>query len=224
MESISKLQVLLTLTKKSETQSYSEYFNEIAELLMNKCVIAKGNVKYEIVEIEFYLYTPDHQDVIAYPRELSAGQWFFHPSGVDLTFESSSDKFGGILIRGIRNVLNENDYVLGPLKCVERLWDTFNAFDNQSHIDYPLITDAGELRSYKISNYPRWIRVPKGKTELDKINEWKKRLPGNTTSSYVSDEDLTKLIFQSKYRFIKLDSIDQSLDCWKKYSAKNSIK
>lgn len=67
-------------------EDFFAYFEEIARLLMNNFVIAKGNVKYEIVEIEFYLYTPQHPDIITYPRAISAGRWYFHPSGVDLTF------------------------------------------------------------------------------------------------------------------------------------------
>jgi len=79
-------------------------------------IIKKGNLEYAIVEIEFYLFTNDHQDVITYPRVADAGRWFFHQSGVDLTFQSrdiEEDKdgnftfeenasFGGILIRAIR--------------------------------------------------------------------------------------------------------------------------
>lgn len=217
MDLINRLKKELSVIRTSEIQCY---FEHIADLLMNHCVISKDKESYEIVDIEFYLFTPEHQDVITYPREISSGYWFFHPSGVDLSIESNSHTFGGILIRGIRNVKDGNDQVLGPQKCVEVLWDKFEAFDIPSDFKYPLITAADKLRSYKISSYPRWISVPKGKTEIEKIKEWKKRLPENTPLSEVSDEDLAKLVFQSEYRFVKMNSIDQSSDNWKKYTAK----
>lgn len=36
----------------------------------------------------------------------------------------------------------------------------------------------------------------------------------------VSDEALAELVFRSPYRFVKINSIDQSLDSWRKYTAK----
>lgn len=198
-------------------------FKEVAELLMNWCSIKKGEKEYEIVDIEFYMYNSKHPDVITYPRVMEMGRWFFHSSGVDLTFRSTHDRFGGILIRGIRNVNDDNDQILGPQKCVDSLWDNFNAFDNHYDTDYPIISSSVNPRSKEIMQCPRWISLPKGKTEIDKIKEWKERTKGNICVLDVSDEALVELVFHSPYRFVKINSIDLTLDSWKKYTAKPKL-
>ena len=188
---------------------------------MNLCSIHKGDKEYEIVDIEFYMYNSQHPDVITYPRVMEMGRWFFHSSGVDLTFQSTPDRFGGILIRGIRNVDDDNDnnQILGPQRCVNALWDNFNAFDNRYDTEYPIISSVANPRSEEIMQCPRWISVPKGKSEIDKIKEWKERLNKITHVPDVSDEALAELVFCSPYRFVKINSIDQSLDSWGKYTA-----
>ncbi|MDE6753072.1 MAG: hypothetical protein K2J82_00495 [Muribaculaceae bacterium] len=225
METVTRLQELLTLTKKSEIKCYSEYFKEIANLLMNKCVIAKGEKKYEIIEIEFYLFALDHQDIITYPRKLSAGQWFFHQSGVDLTFESSDNQFGGILIRGIKplGTKNEGDYhpelILGPQKCVDELWDTFYAFKTEP-TEYPIIKeDLSIPKDDCIESCKRWINVSEEKKAY-KISDWSKRIIESKGTISVNEKDRHDIVFNSKYRFVKMKSIDQTSEDWKKYSSK----
>ena len=169
------------------------------------------------------MYNFQHPDVITYPRDMKMGRWFFHPSGVDLTFDSTPDRFGGILIRGIRNVNDDTDQILGPQKCVDALWDNFNAFDNQYDTEYPVISSVANPRSEEIMECPRWISVPKGKTEIDKIKEWKERLNKITPVPDVSDEALAELVFRSPYRFLKINSIDKKQDSWIKYSAKPKL-
>ena len=215
-----KLEYLAHLQNKNEILTE---FKEVVELLMNWCSIKKGEKVYEIVEIEFYLYNSQHPDVITYPRVMEMGRWFFHPSGVDLTFHSTHDRFGGILIRGIRNVDDDNDQILGPQKCVNALWDNFSAFDNQYDTEYPYITSVVNPRSKEIMQCPRWISLPKGKTEVAKIKEWRERTDKNTCVPDLADEALADFVFNSPYRFVKINSIDKSLDSWIKYSAKPKL-
>lgn len=215
-----RIEYLASLQDKKEILAA---FEEAARILMNLCSIQKGEKEYEIVDIEFYMYNSHHPDVITYPRVMEMGRWFFHSSGVDLTFHSTPDKFGGILIRGIRNVNDDNDQILGPQKCVDALWDNFNAFDNQYDTEYPVISSVANPRSEEIMECPRWISVPKGKTEIDKIKEWKERLKKITPVPDVSDEALAKLVFRSPYRFVKINSIDKKQDSWIKYSAKPKL-
>ena len=88
--------------------------HEIAEDLFKNYHILKGTQEYYFVNIEFYFCNKNHFDFITYPRRLDEGKWFFHQSGVDLTFRSVySDygtkmvdvnkdfHFGGILVREI---------------------------------------------------------------------------------------------------------------------------
>lgn len=211
-----RIEYLACLQDKTEILTE---FQETAEIFMNDCSIQKGEKEYEIVDIEFYMYNSQHPDVITYPRVMEMGRWFFHPSGVDLTFQSTPDRFGGILIRGIRNVDDDNDQILGPQKCVNALWDNFNAFDNQYDTEYPIISSVANPRSKEIMLCPRWISIPKGKTEIDKIKEWKERTNEKTCVPDVSDEALADLVFRSSYRFVKIDSIDRTLESWTKYAA-----
>ena len=136
-------------------------FQDLASILLHNVVILKGNKKYKLTDIEFYFYCPTHQDIITYPRNSKAGEWFFHSSGVDLSFESnvpmrekastgklvpcltSDSAFGGILIRGIKHIgcfsdHQEEKYKLnGPMKVCEELFDKFDAFGYAD--DFPRI-------------------------------------------------------------------------------------
>lgn len=111
-------------------------FDEIAKILLTKTKIVKGTREYYITDIEFYLYCDGHEDIITYPRSCEAGDWFFHDSGVDISFASNvefengkaklqfdsnvefqngkakkpdnNSFFGGILLRGIKMFDKEN--------------------------------------------------------------------------------------------------------------------
>lgn len=222
MTTISELRHKLSLLDcPKEQDKICDYFKGIADLLMNKCVICKGESNYEIVEIEFYLFTPNHQDVITYPRNCKAGQWFFHQSGVDLTFETTDKQFGGILIRGMRE-FESGKQIFGPLNCVNMLWDMFDAFDCNS-AKYPIIsTDlmSGKDRDCELAARPRYITLSKGKTKQDKIRDWSERAVKEGLNLSFTEQQLTHIVFGSNYRFIKFCSIDTEDVAWKKYSAK----
>lgn len=201
------------------TTDFKGYFEDIAKLLMNKCVISKLGINYEIVEVGFYLFTPEHQDVITYPRKLSAGQWFFHQSGVDLTFESNAEHFGGILIRGLRNI-ETGEETLGPQKCVDLLWDKSDAFKIYGN-EYPTVVAAPQDLDENIQNFPRWIPV-KEEDKAKKLKYWTDRVK---TEGYevCHTTDKTDIVFTSPYRFIKFDLINSTSKGWKGYSAKPRV-
>lgn len=130
---------------------YQKTFYEIAKILLNKVAIRKGEKIFYIKDIEFYLYENNHRDIVTYPRICKAGQWFFHPSGIDISFESSVDVksndyelfqpilrddafFGGVLIRAIypadKAPSDACKYNLdGPHKVEWALFDSFDAFN-----------------------------------------------------------------------------------------------
>ncbi|MDE5790816.1 MAG: hypothetical protein K2H96_06280 [Muribaculaceae bacterium] len=225
METIIKLQEMLTLQSKPENCSYSDYFKEIADLLLNNCAITKGERKYEIVEIEFYFFASDHQDVITYPRKMAAGQWYFHQSGVDLTFASNDKQFGGILLRGIKPLTpSDNDdstgmLILGPQKCVDELWDSFDAFKPEVS-EYPtIIEDTSLCKDEGIKEYKRWINIPEEKKRL-KISDWSKRVVEHGFTLSYNDDERIDQVFNSIYRFVKEKAMDKHTEEWKKYSAK----
>ncbi len=198
-------------------EDFTAYFEDIAELLMKNFVIEKGSERYEIVETEFYLYTAEHPDVITYPRAIGAGRWYFHQSGVDLTFESTAERFGGILIRGLRDTADPSHQIFGPMKCMEALWDNFNALSNTQG-EYPILAPA-KLQPGDIKPHPRWINIPSDKRAA-RIAYWKSRIAKGTALPTVADQDLECLVFTSPYRFIKPDSINLTHESWTKYTAK----
>lgn len=197
---IEKLIHRLNFENLPENGAYDIWFGEIAELLMNNCMIQKGAILYEIIEIEFYLYTPEHPDVIVYPRVVDAGRWFFHQSGVDLTFKSDSERFGGILIRGIREYVRDSQPILGPMKCVNALWDDFDAFDVDSGA-YPRLIEK-KTSNNKPKSFRRWIPVREEKKD-SKIVEWYARID-KYEKNFETYKVAKSIVFDSFYRYISL--------------------
>ena len=113
-------------------------YADIADALINDFGIQKGKTFYHFVELEFYHNTID--GTIVYPRQADALQYFFHKSGVDLTFLSGDNKFGGILVRAIRN---GNKFINGPYNVVDALFDVFDARELPKS-NYPFIVPNNE--------------------------------------------------------------------------------
>lgn len=90
------MQQLVDLLKNIEADMNEKelvsQFENIATKLMSEYAIKKGDNLYQMVEIEFYWYSHNHRDLSVYPRKSKAGNWFLHPSGVDITLESCVDK------------------------------------------------------------------------------------------------------------------------------------
>lgn len=137
---------------------YQKTFDKIAKILLNKVAICKGEKIFYIKDIEFYLYENNHRDIVTYPRICKAGQWLFHPSGIDISFESSVDVksndyglfqpvlredafFGGVLIRAIfpadKAPSDACKYNLdGPHKVEWALFDCFDAFNETTNFPH----------------------------------------------------------------------------------------
>lgn len=202
MNYIEELKNKLDLEGLNEAENCEAFFHSVAEILLNHVFIAKKEKLYEIIEIEFYLFSPIHPDVITYPRQIKGGQWFFHQSGVDLSFKSNANLFGGILIRGIREHKDDATIVTGPLKCVDELWDNFDAFNAEQEA-YPHIIKCEKPLQKKISEYPRYIPVSSGQTREEKIEKWIKRLPEVARINLTTPiADLATDVFDKKYRFM----------------------
>ena len=195
------LKDLLDISDLKESD-INKRFKKIAETLMGNYIIKKGEKKYAFTEIEFYLYTNSHQDYITYPRKTTVGNWWFHPSGVDITFGSSdieisydekgkeivslydNPQFGGILIRGLYNIPShenkEGKYIFGPHNCINELWDKFNAF-NYFPDEYPIIEkidnkeDEDLVSNGKIIACKRHIKIEENKKQ-QKFEDWIQRL------------------------------------------------
>jgi hypothetical protein len=173
-----------------EINNIEQRFEKIAKRLFQGYCIKKGNDQYKFLEIEFYYYTKDFEDIITYPRNVSSGKWFFHDSGVDITFDSkctdkdcscdkrkpNEDYFGGILIRSL--LKNDKELINGPLKCSWALFDFIDAFALEKE-DLPLIVN-NENEKLQIIATNRHIPIDEKKSR-DRF--------GNNLDSFLSFKD-----------------------------------
>ena len=137
MEITEELKKLLTNPFKGlegNDKFQSKCFEIAKDLFRNYCINCNDK-EYYFAEIEFYYYDSKQYlrnseqykwQKVTYPRKCNAGQLFYHLSGVDICFESDYDnqkaKFGGILIRAIKDVNGENVTVIaGPLNCKDAI-------------------------------------------------------------------------------------------------------
>lgn len=195
-------------------------FDELAECLLKKVAIRKGDKTYYIKDIEFYLYNDLHRDIITYPRKCEAGQWYFHSSGVDISFESyvktddneydlfqpildKDSFFGGILIRQIypadKTPADAAKCRLdGPHKVEWELFDKFDAFNEVQ--DFPhFVACEHEVNMIKVSE--RRNILPSNKTAEEKV---KSILDYNYYKSEIPEDDLVKAFKEYKeatYRY-----------------------
>ena len=174
---------------KIYSENASKLFSSIAKLLLNKCVVRVGKKNYRLLEIEFYLYSSTHPDMITYPRTAEkGGNWFFHQSGVDISFNSyckpasedgkyclnSDNRFGGILIRSMVEVDDKMNYlpkskpIHGPMKCMDVLFKKFGALDcNRDTDQIPYVDLCSSLKEEKVMKTQRYIPIKN--TAEDKI-------------------------------------------------------
>lgn len=104
--------------------------------MFNNYAVQKGEKIFRMTDIEFYFYGPNINDEranqpgrhVTYERTTPVGCWFFHDSGVDLSFESNKDKGygGGILIREIKQIEPKEEKVIrGSLNTYWKLFDEY---------------------------------------------------------------------------------------------------
>lgn len=147
-------------------------FDEIAKTLFQNYHIQKGYSTYEFLEIEYYYYKEGHEDIITYPRNIEAGMWLFHNSGVDITFkskcvepqqasalrEAKKDYFGGILLRSLLKKEGDGIIICGPLNCTCELFDKFNALKSEE-TEYPIIKPKTEPSQEDLFKIERVIKI-----------------------------------------------------------------
>lgn len=133
-------------------------FTEIANNLMNYFVIRANRKDYRLAEIEFYLYEKDkHKDDFIHAKiikdkpndsakhQIKMGCWYFHYSGIDLTFGNGKNRFGGILIRSLVALDVKSKPIIGPLKLKNHLLNQYE-FLNQSRDFLKLVYDEKILK------------------------------------------------------------------------------
>lgn len=162
--------------KEVRDKAIAKIYDAIAKKLFNEYHIKKGDATYDFLEIEFYYFDKGHRDYITYPRTISKGNWFFHNSGMDLSFESWSEIgfektseagenfFGGILIRSL--VKDGNNAIIGPLNSCWGLFDIFSAFEPNPN-ELPIIERKSVENQFEIFKSQRWIPYDDKKIQKD---------------------------------------------------------
>lgn len=196
------------LTKE---QFQNKCFDIATKLFCNYCINCNGKQFY-FAEIEFYYYQKgkweEDWNKVTYARDgYSAGELFYHLSGVDICFDSSYEKrkFGGILIRSI--IDTDNNVTAGPWNCMLQL------LNNCKTSSVPLLEKLEETRQIEPK---RTLRALGGKdmenfennNQLklcfydDNIKEWKtKKLRYSKNRKGL--DDTVKEDFTIYYRFNK---------------------
>ncbi|MBN1184308.1 MAG: hypothetical protein JXB49_18605 [Bacteroidales bacterium] len=117
--------------------SLEKHFNTVAYLIMNHSILEIDKNSYRLTEIEFYFYNEDfHEDPYIHKHrlQLMTGQWYFHGSGLDITFGDGKN-YGGILIRGIKSLTgDENSFISGPLNVVQEIFSSFGNIGIKDHL------------------------------------------------------------------------------------------
>ena len=143
----------LELNGAESLEEIEEQFESIAIAMFQNFLIQKGDNIYETVEIEFYYNKTDEPGTnITIPRTTRLGEWFMHESGVDLSFKSDNNNYGGILIRTIKN--NNGQFICGPRQVMWELFADFNAFESMA--THPLIIPRKETVEIDFEKDRRW--------------------------------------------------------------------
>ena len=154
----------------SDYESIKKKCEEIAQKLFDNNGIKSGDKTFRFAEIEFYYYDseqylkdPSHHkwQEVTYPRnDYKGGELFYHLSGIDICFDSQyngkSGKFGGILIRSIKD---GDMTIAGPLNCKDEI---LNACKN-GKMPKLIEVKVSERRSIKLNSTYRSL----GKTGTD---------------------------------------------------------
>ncbi len=118
----------LSIKNPSETK-----FRVIADKLFHEFAIQTHDSIYRIVELEFYWNSKEHEDGSTYKRihaDPKTGEWFFHYSGVDIALKNEkTGGYGGILIRSVIDIKEDNKLYKGPMVCAMRLFSGTPAFE-----------------------------------------------------------------------------------------------
>jgi hypothetical protein len=106
-----------------DIENIQKSFDKIACDIIHNWHLKINDDLYSFTEIEFYFFFKGiHEDNATHKHKYPKGQWRSHPAGLDITFQSSDVRDGGILIRGMKK---DTKYVNGPRRIVELIFESF---------------------------------------------------------------------------------------------------
>jgi hypothetical protein len=111
---------------------------EIAESILNDYYLQLNGDSWIIVELEFYLYTGNHQDPFVHKHSIdefpfyNTGQLRSHESGIDIAISNvKTNSYGGILLRTI-NKEDSPTVVKGPINVQKAIIKNMGDINNSS--------------------------------------------------------------------------------------------
>jgi hypothetical protein len=128
-------------------ESVESSLDRVATSLFTDYVLVVNQDYYRLLDIEFYYYAPNSfEDVYAHKHEaqLQIGKWYFHGSGIDITFGNGTCH-GGILIRAIAKLTGEGHgdkngiykEIHGPLNVKTEIFSNLSsAFEKEPNYLY----------------------------------------------------------------------------------------
>jgi hypothetical protein len=190
-----------------------ESFDKIAIRFFNDFQLQVNESFYRLIDIEFYFFSEGiFEDIYAHKHEaqLQKGKWYFHGSGIDITFGNGKDH-GGILIRAIAKISNEGDKeknfivkeIHGPLNVKTEICSNLHGvFDNEANTFQ--LNDISRDRMAALMKMPPYIV----KTKRIGLN------PAKEINPYFHSAKLRYIVFPA----LKLkDKTQIALDMRKQY-------
>ncbi|MDD2699365.1 MAG: hypothetical protein PHF17_11245 [Arcobacteraceae bacterium] len=109
-----------------ENIDFEEIFKTHAEELMSQYALTNEKETFLFKEIEYYFYDETrHPDPYVHGscKQKFCGEYYYHYSGLDITF-GNGNYSGGILIRGISKIVDnkeEEEPIFGPKNSLKRM-------------------------------------------------------------------------------------------------------
>jgi hypothetical protein len=104
----------MKILKKFDYSQIENSLNKIFPKILTEYQLYINDEKYDFSEIEFYYNDKKHKDCSVYKRVTKNGILFFHRYGIDISFDSNENHYGGILIRSL---FKGNKHIYGPVNC-----------------------------------------------------------------------------------------------------------
>ncbi len=136
------------------------YIKDIAYKLFNNNILIINNNKYHFTELEFYFYSAYHQDEYCHLKDVKiqnykSGDFRFHYSGIDLVLLKQNEFICGVLIRGVKKLGKNIEYINGPLRVLNELCNNLNNLFSSGDNIFKLQKHNNNL-NFKISNITRF--------------------------------------------------------------------
>lgn len=197
--------------KINSIEGFQVIFNSMAKFALTNLAIKVGNIKYYLLEIEFYYCNKLLEDKESfkrtYKRDCEAGELFLHYSGLDFCFATSKDNnsYGGILIRSVlKHEDGKKDEIIpGPLRCANEIIN--QCFKNKEKPHPEIIQEKNRIQGKINATIRQGIETGKffekmrnSDEELPRFAyyiegiEWPKNYSANPSASFNKDKKETR--------------------------------